>query len=133
MAEEGESTTIQEKTTRRRIFVNHVDSYEGGVISKYLSSCIVNASIEEIEEEEDVESVKSDGMNTKEGTYEIVGTLKKQDGDKPDWVTEIFNFGDKKQMLEHMSECDIVIYDINEDQGQIDEATWAVSGTVSFK
>ncbi|XP_033112222.1 adenylate kinase 7-like [Anneissia japonica] len=127
MAEEGESTTIQEKTTRRRIFVNHVDSYEGGVISKYLSSCIVNASIEEIEEEEDVESVKSDGMNTKEGTYEIVGTLKKQDGDKPDWVTEIFNFGDKKQMLEHMSECDIVIYDINEDQGQIDEATWAVS------
>ncbi|XP_071962489.1 adenylate kinase 7-like [Antedon mediterranea] len=127
MAEDTESTTVQEKLTRKRIFINLVDSYEGGAISKFLSTCVINASLEELEEEEDTESVKSDTLVTKEGTYEIVGTLKNQDGEKPEWVTEIFNFKDKAQMLEHMSECDVVIYDINEDPGQIDEATWAVS------
>ena len=30
-------------------------------------------------------------MVTKEGTYEVVGTLKKEDAEKPDWVKEIFN------------------------------------------
>ena len=33
-------------------------------------------------------------------------------------------------MLEHLAECYVVVYDINEDPSQIDEASWAVSGEV---
>lgn len=35
---------------------------------------------------------------------------------------------EKIQMLEHLAECDVVVYDITEDPDQIDEASWAVSG-----
>ena len=34
----------------------------------------------------------------------------------------------KEQLYEHMTECDIIVYDITEDPDQIDEAVWAVSG-----
>ena len=39
-----------------------------------------------------------------------------------------YQFPEKEQMLEHLAECDIVVYDITGDADQIDEATWAVSG-----
>ena len=34
----------------------------------------------------------------------------------------------KEQLYEHMTECDVILYDITEDPDQIDEAVWAVSG-----
>ena len=58
---------------------------------QYLSNCIVGASLEEIEEEEeDSASVKSDVVGPpKEGTYHIIGSLKNPNKPKPAWVQEI--------------------------------------------
>ncbi|XP_022083224.1 adenylate kinase 7-like [Acanthaster planci] len=127
MGEEESETTG--KLGSKRIFVNHVDCYHGKNIGKYLSNCVVGASLEEIEEEEeDSASVKSDVVGPpKEGTYHIIGSLKNPNKPKPAWVQEIVSFPEKEQMLEHLAECDVVMYDINEDPGQIDEASWAVS------
>ncbi len=131
MADDESETTA--KPTSKRIFVNHVDRYHGKNIGKYLSNCVVGASLEEIEEEEeDDASVQSDVVGPpKIGTYHIIGSLKNSNKPKPAWVQEIVSFPEKEQMLEHLAECDVVVYDINEDPGQIDEASWAVSGKVT--
>ncbi len=35
-------------------------------------------------------------------------------------------------MYEQLIQCDVIVYDITENPEQIDEAVWAVSGTVYF-
>lgn len=57
---------------------------------QYLSSCVVGASLEEVEEEEDAQSVDSSFVpGPKEGCYEIVGTVKDKDQQKPSFVKEL--------------------------------------------
>ncbi|XP_070577004.1 adenylate kinase 7-like [Ptychodera flava] len=125
MAEESET---QEAPTSKLVFVNHLDGYEGKNIGKFLSSCVVGASLEEMEEEEDDKSVDSDILlKPKEGTYEVVGTVKDVSVPKPDWAKDAVVTTERDQLLEHLMECDIIVYDITEDPDQIDEATWAVS------
>ena len=34
----------------------------------------------------------------------------------------------KEDLLPHLLECDIIVYDITGSPDQVDEATWAVSG-----
>ncbi|CAH1792741.1 unnamed protein product [Owenia fusiformis] len=118
-----------DKPQTKRVFVNHVDSYEGRHIAKYLSQCVVGASLEDPEdEEEDAASVDSAFIPPpKEGCYDIIGTLKKKGSRKPDFVKEIIAYETKDQLYEHLVECDIIVYDITEDPDQIDESTWAVS------
>ena len=62
---------------------------------QFLSQCVVGASLEEIEdEEEDVASVVSGDLGAtlpKEGCYEIIGTVKDKDSRKPDFLKEIIN------------------------------------------
>ncbi|XP_071503445.1 adenylate kinase 7-like [Diadema antillarum] len=123
---ESESDT-QGNTGSKRVFINHVDTYSGKAISKFLSQCVVGASLEERDEEEDSASVRSDQLPPKEGVWKVSGTLKNKDGEKPDWVQEVLQVEEKEQMLEHLTECDVVIYDITMDADQIDEASWAVS------
>ncbi|XP_077994074.1 adenylate kinase 7-like [Glandiceps talaboti] len=125
MAEESESLEIPKS---KLVFVNHLDAYGGKNIGKYLSTCIVGASLEEIEEEEDEKSIDSDVLlPAKEGTYEVVGTVKDVNITKPEWAKDIITTPERDQLLEHLMECDIIVYDITEDPDQIDEATWAVS------
>lgn len=96
---------------------------------KYLSRCVVGASLEEPEEEDDAKSTDSIIPAPKEGCYEIVGTTKErgQNVDKPEYVKELVNFENKDQLYEFLVECDVIVYDITEDPDQIDEAVWAVS------
>jgi adenylate kinase len=35
--------------------------------------------------------------------------------------------GNKESLLEHLMECDVIIYDIIHDPEQVDEACWAIS------
>ncbi|XP_064601852.1 adenylate kinase 7-like [Liolophura sinensis] len=117
-----------EKLTSKKLFINQIDQYQGKNLAKYLSSCVVGASLEEAEEEEDAKSVDSSFVpGSKEGCYEIVGTVKDKDQQKPSFVKELIQYENKDQLYEQLVECDVIVYDITEDPDQIDEAVWAVS------
>ncbi|KAG8126468.1 hypothetical protein E2320_021799, partial [Naja naja] len=133
MSDEEEAVAEAEEIIRsQRIFLNHLDSYGGRNIGKYLASCIVGASLEEIaeEEEEDEEGrsvVETGPPKPREGIYQIVGTLSQPENTKPDFAIEVYTTTSRDELLVHMLECDIIIYNITEDTKQIDEATWAAT------
>ena len=60
-------------------------------IFQYLSHCVVGASLEEPEEDDDIKSNDSYIPPPKEGCYEIVGTTKDRSAEKPDCVKELTN------------------------------------------
>ncbi|XP_068960067.1 adenylate kinase 7-like, partial [Petaurus breviceps papuanus] len=100
----------------------------------YLSNCIVGASLEEItEEEDDDDESKSAGLEgsatkSKEGTYQIVGTLSSPECKPPEFALETYTNLSREELLFHLLECDVIIYNITENMPQVDEAMWAVSG-----
>ncbi|XP_049684749.1 adenylate kinase 7 isoform X2 [Accipiter gentilis] len=117
----------------RRVFLNHLDSYCGRSIGEYLSRCVVGASLESIEEEEEEEEEDENNLaaevssRLKEGVYQIVGTLSKAESAKPRFAEEIYAVSSRKDLLSHLLECEIILYNITEDANQIEEATWAAS------
>ncbi|XP_051875089.1 adenylate kinase 7 isoform X2 [Pristis pectinata] len=119
-----------EKIRSKRIFLNHLDSFVGRYVGKYLSNSVVGSSLEEQNDdeeqnEEETESAKS--VPLAKGTYQVVGTLSNPEDKKPDFAFEIFSFETHDQLFEYLRECDIIIYNITEVPEQIDEASWAVS------
>ena len=58
---------------------------------QFLSHCVVGASLEEPEEEEDAKSESSFIPSPKEGCYEIVGTTKDKSLKKPEYIKELIN------------------------------------------
>ncbi|XP_053553471.1 adenylate kinase 7 [Bombina bombina] len=116
----------------KRIFINHVDLYCTKNIGKYLSNCIVGASLEEAgedgEEEEKQANEEEMSLNrSKQGLFQIVGTLSNHIGKKPDFTVETYTITNRDELLSHLLECDIIVYNITEDASQIDEALWAAS------
>ncbi|NXL27507.1 KAD7 kinase, partial [Glaucidium brasilianum] len=113
-----------------RVFLNHLDSYCGRSIGEYLSKCVVGASIESIGEEEEKDendSAVEVSSRPKEGVYQIVGTLSKRESTKPYFAKETYTVSSREELLSHLLECEIVLYNITEDANQIEEATWAAS------
>lgn len=45
-------------------------------------------------------------------------------------LSDFVQYETKEQLFEHISECDVIIYDITQNAQQIDEAVWAVSGKI---
>uniref|UniRef100_A0A8C0HCP7 Uncharacterized protein n=1 Tax=Chelonoidis abingdonii TaxID=106734 RepID=A0A8C0HCP7_CHEAB len=96
MAEEEAVAAAEVAVRSQRVFLNHLDSYSGSSIGKYLSNCVVGASLEEVgeeEEEEEVEIMSAIDVNLskpKEGAYQIVGTLSKAQSMKPDFAQETY-------------------------------------------
>ncbi|KAM6394641.1 adenylate kinase 7 isoform 2-T2 [Pluvialis apricaria] len=115
----------------RRLFLNHLDSYCGRAVGEYLSRCVVGASLESIGEEEEEEdennSVAEVSSRPKEGVYQVVGTLSKPESAKPHFAQETYAVSSQEELLNHLLECEIVLYNITEDANQIEEATWAAS------
>ncbi|XP_076801317.1 adenylate kinase 7-like isoform X1 [Clavelina lepadiformis] len=128
MSDSEEIEEPVQKLRSKRIFFNNVDLYTGKNISKYLSSCIVGASLEDAEDEEEAEvgSVHS-ASSPKEGSYRIIGTMKDPDAKPPSFLAEVVSFKTREELLEKLLECDIIIYNITEDFDSIDEAVWSVS------
>ncbi|XP_054096314.2 adenylate kinase 7 isoform X6 [Callithrix jacchus] len=134
MAEEEESAAPSEKVLRiQRVFVNLLDSYSSGNIGKFLSNCVVGASLEEItEEEEEEDEIKSvmweaSATKVKEGTFQVVGTLSKPESPQPDFAVETYSAISREDLLLRLLECDVIIYNITENPQQVEEAIWAVS------
>lgn len=62
---------------------------------QFISRCVVGASLEEPEEEDDARSTTSSIIaSPKEGCYEVVGTVKDRDAPKPDFMKEVIKVRD---------------------------------------
>lgn len=127
---QDEDETSKLPPQSKKVFLNNVDSYQGKHFAKYLSQCVVGASLEEVDDEEE-EAEEEDGEPKEEvpktGVYEIVGTVKDLSKPKPDFISEVVQFSNKEELYERAMQCDIIIYDITEDSDQIEQATWIVS------
>lgn len=125
--EDGQEVAVN-KTDSKRVFINHVDTYNGKNIGKFLSKCKVGASLEGGEEEAALEEETLEFANDTVNTFKVYGTIKNaEECKKPDFVQEIVQNTDKESLLEHLMECDVIIYDIIHDPEQVDEACWAIS------
>ncbi|XP_020343290.1 adenylate kinase 7 [Oncorhynchus kisutch] len=115
----------------KRIFINNVDSYASTCIAKFLSACVVGASLVETDEPEVEEGEerlsKDDHPKVKDGTFQIVGTIANKNERRPSYVLDEYFQLKREELLERLMECDIIIYNITEDADQMDEASWAIS------
>ncbi|XP_066043085.1 adenylate kinase 7 [Chamaea fasciata] len=98
-------------------------------ILQYLSTCVVGATLEGQDEEEEGDENGSDAEFPAglEEMYEIVGTLSKPESTNPLFAKETYAVSSREELLNHLLECEIVLYNITEDASQIEEATWAAS------
>ncbi|KAJ7990876.1 hypothetical protein DPEC_G00291450 [Dallia pectoralis] len=110
-----------------RVFINRLDSYASKCIAKFLSTCVVGASLLESGERE--ERLSPD-LQVQEGTFQIVGTCAhktESDAGRQSYVSAEYSHLNREELLECLMECDIIIYNITEHADQIEEASWAVS------
>ncbi|KAK1339489.1 hypothetical protein QTO34_020172 [Cnephaeus nilssonii] len=133
MAEDEEIGRAEKVIRIQRVFINLLDSYSSGNIGKFLSNCVVGASLEEMTEEEEEDDESKSAMpdasssKLKEGTFQIVGTLSTSGKPSPDFALETYSDISREELLMRLLECDVIIYNITEDPKQAEEALWAVS------
>ncbi|XP_024259895.1 adenylate kinase 7a [Oncorhynchus tshawytscha] len=109
----------------KRVFVNNIDTYSSKCIAKFLSTCMVGGSLEEADEDGPAE----DETTLQDGTFQIVGTISNNEGEKPSFALQCYASQKRDQLLPSLLECDVVVYNISEHATAelIDEATWAIS------
>ncbi|KAM6201573.1 adenylate kinase 7 [Rhynchocyon petersi] len=129
---DGGATPAVKVIRIQRVFINQLDTYSSGNIGKFLSNCVVGASLEEItEEEEDEDETRSamleaSSVKLKEGTFQIMGTLVNPDSARPDFAVETYSTISREDLLLRLMECDVIVYNITETPPQVEEAVWAV-------
>ncbi|KAL0968935.1 hypothetical protein UPYG_G00220150 [Umbra pygmaea] len=114
----------------KRVFINSLDSYASKCIAEFLSARVVGASLVGSDEQEDEEENISKVSKVKEETFEIVGTFANKhesDEEGQSHVLEKYYQLKNEELLVHLMECDVIIYNITEHADQIEEASWAIS------
>jgi len=108
------------------VFVNHVDCYSSGIIGKVLAQAKVGAT--SVDEDDNLsQGSNQDQALTRDQCYQVIGTLKYNTSEKPDWVNSIIQYNNNEDLLPALMQCDFIIYDIVSDPAQVEEAIWAVS------
>ncbi|XP_063350728.1 adenylate kinase 7a [Pelmatolapia mariae] len=110
------------KQQTKRIFINDVDRYSSKHIAKFLASCVVTS-----EDEEEAEALASPEG---EPAFHVVGTVSHSSkGEKWDFLREKYESPSSDELLQHLLECDVVVYNISESatQQQVEEATWVLA------
>ncbi|XP_030626768.1 adenylate kinase 7a [Chanos chanos] len=115
------------KPRPKRVFINDIDSYSSKHIAKFLSTCIVGKSLEDVEEEDEDENVPQDESTPKDETFQIVGTISSKDGTKQSFAVEQYSSSNRDELLQHLMQCEVIVYNITERADVVDEACWAVS------
>nr|XP_046228435.1 adenylate kinase 7-like [Scatophagus argus] len=109
----------------KRIFINDVDSYSSKHIAKFLSTCA--AAGEDSDEGGAQETLASPRAGP---SFHIVGTLSASARDgKESFLLEQYKSPTRDELLEHLLECDVVVYNISDcaSQQQVEEATWTIT------
>ncbi|KAK3542420.1 hypothetical protein QTP86_025920 [Hemibagrus guttatus] len=109
----GEMADERKKLQRpKRVFINKIDSYSSKYIAQYLSTCAAGESLEDPRPGE---------------RFQIVGTVINKDEKRRKFALEEYSALKRDKLLQHLMDCDAIVYNISEDAEAIDEATWAVS------
>ncbi|XP_068110888.1 adenylate kinase 7 [Hyperolius riggenbachi] len=116
----------------KRVFINGLDSYVARNLGQYLSTCLAGASLEEVgeggEEEENLSAQEEEAASkSKQGLFQIVGTLSNPLGKKLGFPVETYAISNRDDLLNHLLESDVIVYNITEDPSQLEEASWAAS------
>ncbi|XP_049625880.1 adenylate kinase 7-like [Suncus etruscus] len=134
MFEEEDVTNTTEKAIRiQKVFINLLDTFSSRNIGKYLSNCVIGASLEDITEEEEEEDESKSGqlepgsVKQKEGAFQVVGTVSQLETMQPEFATETYYGISREDLFLRLMECDIILYNISETAREVDEAMWAVS------
>ncbi|CAL7945211.1 unnamed protein product [Xylocopa violacea] len=132
-----------------RVFINHVDSYHGKKLVDLLSDRVyVNpqgddfGEEEEEEEEEEFDEEEEEEMEKEEKVkfhsladaskkYEVIGTIFDPEHSAPEDVAMVVKDArNREDLLHELMKCGILIYDITQDHGQVEEARWALQSII---
>ncbi|XP_030577485.1 adenylate kinase 7-like isoform X2 [Archocentrus centrarchus] len=110
------------KQQTKRIFINDVDGYSSKHLAKFLSACV-----ETSEDEEEAQALTSPEG---EPAFHVVGTVSSSSKrEKLDFLREKYESPTKDELLQHLLECDVAVYNVSESatERQVEEATWALT------
>ncbi|XP_076749056.1 adenylate kinase 7 [Xylocopa sonorina] len=132
-----------------RVFINHVDSYHGKKLVDLLSDRVyVNPQGDDFAEEEDEEEEEFDDEAEEEEKekeekakfrnladsskkYEVIGTTSDPEHPAPEDVAMVIKDArNRENLLHELMKCGILIYDITQDHGQVEEARWALQSII---
>uniref|UniRef100_A0A8D3BBE3 Uncharacterized protein n=1 Tax=Scophthalmus maximus TaxID=52904 RepID=A0A8D3BBE3_SCOMX len=109
----------QQQTGPQRIFVSDVDRYSSKHIAKFLSTCLTEGTPEEDE-----------ASPPGEPAFRVVGSVSSSSKrDRTSFVQEQYVSPSQDELLQHLLECDVVVYNISDNatQEQVAKASWAIT------
>ncbi|XP_028294742.1 adenylate kinase 7 isoform X2 [Gouania willdenowi] len=111
---------LSKQATKKRVFINNVDSYTSKHIAKHLCGHAPAADKEEND--------NFDGETMSQSkAFTVIGTISDQAANDTPFVLERYFRPDKGDLLSKLMECDVIIYDVSQHVCQVEEALWAVS------